>query len=46
MEEGDWCLEDEHVVMICGAAHERANVLDGIAELEAEALEEERPGYG
>jgi len=46
MEEGDWCLEDEHVVMIGGAAHERANVLDGIAELEAEALEDERPGYG
>src|SRR5258708_4195766 len=32
--------------MIGGAAHERADVLDRVAELEAEALEEERPGAG
>src|SRR5229473_3525383 len=46
MQEADWCLEDEDVVMIGGAAHERADVLDRVAELEAEALEEERPGGG
>src|SRR6266849_1341835 len=44
MEEANWRLEDEHVVMIGGAAHERADVLDGVAELEAETLEEKRPG--
>src|SRR5437016_5684694 len=46
MQEADRCLEDEDVVMIRGAAHERANVLDRVAELEAEAFEEERPGDG
>src|SRR5216684_1528213 len=46
MQEADRCLEDEDVVMIRRAAHERADVLDRVAELEAEALEEERPGGG
>src|SRR5713101_814681 len=46
MQEADWCLEDEDVVMIRGAAHKRADVLDRVAEFEAEALEEERPGDG
>src|SRR5256714_3802458 len=44
MQEADRCLEDEDVVMIGRAAHERANVLDRVAELEAEAFEEERSG--
>src|SRR5439155_10522197 len=46
MQEPDRCLEDEDVVAIGGAAHERADVLDRVAELEAEAVEEERPGDG
>src|SRR4051794_14859368 len=46
MEEGNWGLEDEDVVMIRGAAHERADVLDRVAELETQAIEEERPSDG
>src|SRR5207253_10180982 len=46
MQETDRCLQDEHVVMIRGAAHERADILDRVAELEAEDVEVERSHDG
>src|SRR5712675_1650077 len=46
VQEADRCLEDQDVVMVRRAAHERADILYRVAELEAEAVEEERTGDG